>query len=560
MANKNIFNVYQDNPITTNQSADLMYFGRSPYGTNDDAAMIFSDFAAQFGAPFTPAALTRINDSNVTVTLGGSPSTALLQATSLTLGWTGQLSVPRGGTGNSTFTAYSVICAGTTATGTFQNVAGVGTANQVLVSNGAAALPTWQSVPGLTPAALTETDDTNVTLTLGGTPATALLQATSITAGWTGTLAVGRGGLGIATIPSNGQIPIGNGTNYTANTITAGTGVNVSNGAGTITLSTASAVATSFATDSGTATPSSGVLTITGSTTGLTTTGSGSTVGMTGTLNAGHGGSGLSSLTTYALLTGGTTATGNFQQVATGTSGQVLQSAGASALPAYSTATYPSAGGTTGTILRSNGTNWVNSTATFADTYGASTLLYSNGANTVTGLATANSAMIFTSSTGVPAWTGSATNGQVLIGSSGASPALGTITAGTGISVTNGAGSITIASTGGGLTVTTISGTTQTAAVNNLYIALNAGQTTVTLPATYAVGDRISLIGATANTGGWIVTANTGDTVRVNNGTTTAGGSVTSSAVAGQTIELICDVANTSWVMIGTASVTLTTS
>lgn len=45
---------------------------------------------------------------------------------------------------------------------------------------------------GITPAALTKTDDTNVTITLGGTPATALLQATSLTVGWTGTLADAR--------------------------------------------------------------------------------------------------------------------------------------------------------------------------------------------------------------------------------------------------------------------------------------------------------------------------------------------------------------------------------
>ncbi len=45
-------------------------------------------------------------------------------------------------------------------------------------------------------AALTRVDDTNVTLTLGGTPATSLLAAVSITAGWTGTLAVARGGTG----------------------------------------------------------------------------------------------------------------------------------------------------------------------------------------------------------------------------------------------------------------------------------------------------------------------------------------------------------------------------
>jgi hypothetical protein len=42
------------------------------------------------------------------------------------------------------------------------------------------------------PAALTSADDTHVTLTLGGTPATALLRATSLTMGWTGTLAAAR--------------------------------------------------------------------------------------------------------------------------------------------------------------------------------------------------------------------------------------------------------------------------------------------------------------------------------------------------------------------------------
>lgn len=52
----------------------------------------------------SPSALTRVNDSNVTVTLGGSPSTALLQAASLTLGWTGLLALTRGGTGVSSVT------------------------------------------------------------------------------------------------------------------------------------------------------------------------------------------------------------------------------------------------------------------------------------------------------------------------------------------------------------------------------------------------------------------------------------------------------------------------
>lgn len=42
------------------------------------------------------------------------------------------------------------------------------------------------------PGALTKVDDTNVILTLGGSATTALVNAASITAGWTGTLAAGR--------------------------------------------------------------------------------------------------------------------------------------------------------------------------------------------------------------------------------------------------------------------------------------------------------------------------------------------------------------------------------
>lgn len=48
-----------------------------------------------------------------------------------------------------------------------------------------------------TPADLTKTDDTNVTLTLGGTPTGSLLEAVSLTLGWTGSLATTRGGTAI---------------------------------------------------------------------------------------------------------------------------------------------------------------------------------------------------------------------------------------------------------------------------------------------------------------------------------------------------------------------------
>lgn len=47
-------------------------------------------------------------------------------------------------------------------------------------------------------AAVTETNDTNVTMSLGGSPSTSALAAWSMTLGWTGTLASSRGGRGIA--------------------------------------------------------------------------------------------------------------------------------------------------------------------------------------------------------------------------------------------------------------------------------------------------------------------------------------------------------------------------
>ena len=55
------------------------------------------------------------------------------------------ISVAEGGTGIATTTAYSVICAGTAATGAFQSLAALGAANTVLTSNGAGALPSFQA-------------------------------------------------------------------------------------------------------------------------------------------------------------------------------------------------------------------------------------------------------------------------------------------------------------------------------------------------------------------------------------------------------------------------------
>lgn len=85
---------------------------------------------------------------------------------------------------------------------------------------------------------------------------------------------------------------------------------------------------------------------------------------------------------------------------ASATSGKIIISDGTNWIA--STPTYPNTSGTAGKILRSDGTNNIYTTSTFADTYTASNLLYSNGANTVTGLATGNNGVLITSGSGVP--------------------------------------------------------------------------------------------------------------------------------------------------------------
>ena len=105
------------------------------------------------GTTFPSTPVTQYN-----VILGGSTSSTLSNvAPSATTGVPlisqgaavnpafGTAVVAGGGTGLTTLTtAYGVVCAGTTATGALQN-AGAGTAAQVLVSNGAAALPSFQN-------------------------------------------------------------------------------------------------------------------------------------------------------------------------------------------------------------------------------------------------------------------------------------------------------------------------------------------------------------------------------------------------------------------------------
>ena len=49
-------------------------------------------------------------------------------------------------------------------------------------------------------------------------------------------LPIANGGTGITSTPTNGQLLIGNGTGYTASTLTAGTNITITNSSGGITI------------------------------------------------------------------------------------------------------------------------------------------------------------------------------------------------------------------------------------------------------------------------------------------------------------------------------------
>ncbi len=121
----------------------------------------------------------------------------------LTTKVTGNLPVTNGGTGLATLTtAYGVVCAGTVATGNLQN-AGAGTSAQIFISQGAAALPTWNSVSG------------DITITNAGVTAIGALKVTNamiaaatidLAAKVTGLLPLANGGTAANLTANNGGI------------------------------------------------------------------------------------------------------------------------------------------------------------------------------------------------------------------------------------------------------------------------------------------------------------------------------------------------------------------
>jgi hypothetical protein len=140
-------------------------------------------------------------------------------------------------------------------------------------------------------------------------------------------------------------------------------------------------------------------------------------------------------------------------------------------------------------------------------------------------------------------------NGQCLLGSTGADPVFATLTSSAGtITYTTGAGTLNLeAATGAGVKWTVVTGASQAMAVNNGYIANNAGTITFSLPTTAAVGTYQELTGIN-NATGWQITQSAGQQVFFGASSTTSGatGTLTSTATR-DSIKIVCVVANLTW-------------
>lgn len=266
-------------------------------------------------------------------------------------------------------TQYNVLIGGSTSS-TLSNVAPSATSGIPLISAGSSANPSFGT------AVVAGGGTGQVTLTNHGVLIGAGTSAiTQLAAGTAGQVLQSGGGsadpaYSTATYPAtagtSGNVLTSNGTNWTsAAPATSGT------------VTSVSGTANQVAVANGTTTP---VISLIGPYTPAT-------------------------YTTHGVLIG--EGTSSITALGAGSSGQVLQSGGASADPAYSTATYPA-------------------------TTTVSQILYSSSANVVAGLATGNNGVLITSASGVPSLLANGTTGQVLTATTGSPPTWAAVSGGSG--------------------------------------------------------------------------------------------------------------------------------
>ena len=204
-----------------------------------------------------------------------------------------------------------------------------------------------------------------------------LLQPEFISVNLGSALPVTSGGTGLTSIPTAGQLLIGNGTGYSLNTLTAGAGISVSNGAGTITVA------------------NTGVLSFSAGSTGLTpstpTTGN---VTLAGTLDADNGGTGLNTYTIGDILyASGTSSLARLADVATG---NALISGGVGVAPSW---------GKIGLTTHVSGVLPIANGGTNISTYATGDILYASATDVLSKFPKpAASSVLTMDSAGTPSW------------------------------------------------------------------------------------------------------------------------------------------------------------
>jgi hypothetical protein len=204
-----------------------------------------------------------------------------------------------------------------------------------------------------------------------------LMQPEFISMNLGSALPVSSGGTGLTTLPTNGQLLIGNAGAYSLNTLATGAGISVTNGPGTISVA------------------NTGVLSFSAGTTGLTpataTTGA---VTLAGTLIAANGGTGLTSYTIGDLIyADGTASFAKLPDVATG---NALISGGVGVAPSY---------GKIGLTTHVSGILPIANGGTNISTYATGDLLYASATDVLSKFAKPSASSVLTmDSAGVPAW------------------------------------------------------------------------------------------------------------------------------------------------------------
>lgn len=308
-------------------------------------------------------------------------------------------------------------------------------------------------------------------------------------------LPIASGGTGISTAPTNGQLLIGNAGNYTLHTLSTGSGIGITNGAGLITVANtgvlsniaSSGISVSGATGNVTIAntgvlsaiagsgisvsgatgnvtfANTGVLSFSGGSTGLTpataTTGA---VSLAGTLAVAYGGTGQTTYTDGQLLIGNTT--GNTLAKSTLTAGTGISiTNGHGSITVTNTS--PSSGGTVTSVsvVSANGLAGTVATATTTPAITLST--------TITGLLKGNGTAISAATSGTDY--APATSGTSILYGNG-SGGFSNVTIGSGISFATG----TLSATGSGGTVTSVAALTLGTTGTDLSSTVANGTTT----------------------------------------------------------------------------------